>query len=58
MTNVIEWRELGSVLLSVIFGSFILLVMKDIWDVEAQRHKVLVEQFDIYSEYLSFVGQK
>lgn len=32
--------------------------MKDIWDKEAQRHEALVKQFDIYSEYLSFVGQK
>ena len=58
LANVIEWYELGSVLLSVIFGSFVLLMMKDIWDKESQRHRVLAEQFEVYSEYLSFVGWK
>lgn len=58
ISGVINLDELGGILLSVVFGSFVLLLMKDIWDKEAERRGVLVAQFSIYSEYYSFVEQK
>lgn len=54
----IELIELGSLILSVIFGSFALLMMKDIWDKEKRRHEILAEQFEIYEQYLGFIQRK
>lgn len=47
--GLIELDDIPSFVLSLILGSFLLLVIKDAWDREIKRHETLVKQYEIYA---------
>jgi hypothetical protein len=47
--GLIEVEDIPSFILSLILGTCLLLVIKDIWDRELKRHDALKKQFEMYS---------
>lgn len=47
-SSILSARDAVSVAVSAFLGSYLLLVIKGLWDTEATRHRMLVEQYNLY----------
>lgn len=47
-SSILSVEDAVSVAVSAFLGSYLLLVIKDLWDTEATRHRMLVEQYNLY----------
>lgn len=52
IAGAISANEIPSIAISIVLGSFLLLVIKDIWDKETTRNRTLNEQLEVYNLYI------
>ena len=52
IAGAINANEIPSIAISIVLGSFLLLVIKDIWDKETTRNRTLNKQLEVYNLYI------
>lgn len=58
LTKTIGVNEIPSMAISITLGSFLLLVIKDIWDKETTRRKTLKRQLEVYNSSMRIIEQE
>lgn len=58
LTKTIGVNEIPSMAISITLGSFLLLVIKDIWDKETTRRKTLKRQLEVYNSSMHAIEQE